>query len=136
MSLGQIDRTEGHAVPENEPYSETVETLTTDAAVSDAASQISEVSGFLLVAHFAVFWTAFTLLFDYVIYLRDAVQQSRTFAFAAIEGIVLRIAITNEKDRDTNSHSDVDLQYSYRVNNHEYQGTQIRYLDYWTNLRV
>jgi hypothetical protein len=100
------------------------------------ASQVTEVAFFLLLAHFAVLWSAFLLLFDYFICFRDALEQSRTFGFVAVGGTVVKSAAKTEKDEDGATYWAVDLAYSYRVDDRDYQGSRLRYLDYWTNLRV
>jgi hypothetical protein len=104
--------------------------------VSDSAAQCSEVAFFALVVHFTVFWSAFVLFFDCFMYVRHLLEQSRTFRFAAVEGKVLKCEEKMEEDHDGNPHSNVGIEYGYRVDNQDYKGTRIRYPDYWNNLGV
>jgi hypothetical protein len=85
---------------------------------------------------FAFWWSAFVLLFDYVMWFRDTLPQLHTFRFLAVEGRVAKCVEKVEADQDGNASSKVDIEYSYRVANQEYTGSTIRYADYWTNLRA
>jgi hypothetical protein len=103
---------------------------------SDPGGQISEETFFVLLVCFAFGWTAFVLLFDYVMWIRDTLPQLHTFHFLAVEGRVVKCVEKVEADGDGTTTSKVDIEYSYRFANQVYTGSTIRYADYWTNLRV
>src|SRR4051812_32176345 len=79
----------------------------------------------LFITFFALFWSSFTLFFDYVI-ARDIANAVRSSGFTRSSGQI-RSSIVTRRSGSKGTSSKPDITYAYTVDGREYTGNRVRY---------
>lgn len=93
--------------------------------VSSTAKQGVQITGFGFLLLFTIFWSGFTLVFDYFI-AKSTIHQIQALGHATTIGTITSSEVRSENNGEGASHRPL-IKYAYTVDNKPYEGNRYRY---------